>query len=125
MIRIRLNNDVTEKQLIDDFGFTNCGSYLSKTIGQYEIQAKLSKPSNLRIQNWPDNRSPWILFKFLLALEAQQDVLGKIKFDDSGYPRLLRVQDTLDLIEDLNNYTDISRRLNFWYKEFKKGNLVL
>ena len=76
MIRLRLRRGVTENELLRD-GFKECRlvngetQFLSKCVnnGSYEVQIKLGFPSNVRIQDWDDNRTCWILFKFLLKLE--------------------------------------------------------
>lgn len=128
MIRIRLQKGLCEKDLLETYGFTkitepNGRQYYSKHIGQHEIQIKLSFPENLRIQNWPDDRAPWILFKFLLDLEAGREMNSRVCIQDSGYQRIMKTQDTLDLIRDLSLYTDLKHRLQYWYKQFMLGKL--
>lgn len=127
MIRIRLTRSIRSIDLIEQ-GFEKIQSehreYYRKYIGPYEIQIKLSFPTNVRVQNWDDSRAPWILFKFLLALEAKEDISGKIKVVDlDGKYKILPVEDTLELIKDLSRYTDLANRLSYWYKEYLKGNL--
>lgn len=125
MIRIRLSKGLSEEDLISKFGFTkiteNNREYFTKTLGQFEIQVKLKFPCNLRIQNLPDNRVPWILFKFILELEAKHFQGDTIRIPDSGYIRCLKIEDTKNLIEELSQYTDVKHRLDYWYKEFMKG----
>lgn len=101
------------------------GTFYRKYIGETEIQVKLNFPCNLRIQNWDDNRVPWILMKFLLGLEEGSDADGMIKVTDSGKYKILNVDDTLELIKELNKYTDICRRLSRWYQEYIDGVLRL
>lgn len=131
MIRIRLAKSITSGDLIDKFGFekhqtrSDSPIYYRKYIGDYEIQVKLSYPSNVRIQNWDDNRAPWILFKFLLALESGEDVAGKIKVKDGDRYRVLDVEHTLELMTELSYFTDIPKRLSYWYDQYIDGTLKI
>lgn len=86
---------------------------------------KMTFPYNLRVQNWDDNRVPWILLKFLLGLEEGADSDGLIKVIDSGKYKILNVNDTLDLIRELNKYTDVYKRLSKWYQEYIDGVLKI
>lgn len=128
MIRIRLVKGLTETDL-QNYGFTevqNPGrTYWSKKIGPYEVQIKLSFPGNLRIQDWADNRAPWLLFKSLLLLEEGDVIGGKLKVHDSGYYKILEADWILELIKDLNQYTDIEHRLEYWYSEYLAGRLTI
>lgn len=129
MIRLRLAKGVKSEELLRD-GFVSRQvngetEYLSKCLnGSYEIQVKLGFPSNVRIQNWDDNRTCWILFKFLLKLE-ESGIQEKIKVRDSGRDRVLNVEETLGLIEELNKYTDVCKRLTYWYNQYVEGSLKL
>lgn len=127
MIRVRIMKGVTPDTLLED-GYekidSKAGTFYRKYIGDIEIQVKLNFPSNLRIQNWDDNRVPWILMKFLLGLEEGTDADGMIKVTDSGKYKILNVDNTLELIKELNN-TDICRRLSRWYQEYIDGVLRL
>ena len=131
MIRLRLRRGVTENELLRD-GFKECRlvngetQFLSKCInnGSYEVQIKLGFPSNVRIQDWDDNRTCQILFKFLLKLE-ESGMQEKIKIRDSGRERILNVNNTLELINELNKYTDICKRLTYWWNKYLEGNLSL
>ena len=129
MIRLRLTKGVKSEELLRD-GFVSRQvngetEYLSKCLnGSYEIQVKLEFPSNVRIQNWDDNRTCWILFKFLLKLE-ESGIQEKIKVRDSGRDRVLNVEETLGLIEELNKYTDVCKRLTYWYNQYIEGSLKL
>jgi hypothetical protein len=134
MIRVRIQKGVTPERLLRDgyekveikgTGEGNEKYYMSKHIGSLEIQAKLDFPMNLRVQNWDDNRVPWILFKFLLALEEGTDVDGRVKIIDTGKERILSTSDTLGLIQELSKYTDIAGRLGRWYTEYCEGKLRL
>jgi hypothetical protein len=103
MIRLRLKKFVTSSELLRD-GYAlevadNSVSYYTKFVGKYKIQIKKSFPCNVRIENWDDNRTPWILMKFLLDLEAGLNVGNQIKVWDKNRYYLLRVDDTLDLIK--------------------------
>ena len=127
MIRLRLKKFVTSSELLRD-GYAlevadNSVSYYTKFVGKYKIQIKKSFPCNVRIENWDDNRTPWILMKFLLDLEAGLNVGNQIKVWDKNRYYLLRVDDTLDLIKELSKHTDIKKRLQFWYSEYTKGRL--
>lgn len=123
MIRIRLNRGIFGNELVEKFDFLEKGNHYVKNLGEYEIQIKPSFPSNVRLKDWDDNRAPWILFKFLLLLEAKKDVSGKLRIDDNGKYKILKVKDTLELISELSKYTDIKHRLDYWYEQFKKGKL--
>jgi hypothetical protein len=92
-------------------------------VGSYELQIKLGFPSNFRIKDWDDNRTPWILMKFLLGLEEGKDINGKIKVIDQGKYKILDVKDTLNLIIEMNNYTDVEKRLSKWYQDYIDGTL--
>ena len=127
MIRLRLKKFVTSSELLRD-GYAlevadNSVSYYTKFVGKYKIQIKKSFPCNVRIENWDDNRTPWILMKFLLDLEAGLNVGNQIKVWDKNRYYLLRVDDTLDLIKELSKHTDIKKRLQFWYSEYTSGRL--
>ena len=127
MIRLRIRRGVNAKQLLSD-GFKEvnseaAGTYYSKMVGPYEIMMKVSFPYNLRIQNWDDNRAPWILMKFLLQYEAGDDVAGKIKVIDNGKFKILGTKETLDLIEELNKWSDVCGRLTHWYNDFLAGKI--
>ena len=128
MIRVGIMKGVTPDTLLED-GYekidSKAGTFYRKYIGDIEIQVKLNFPSNLRIQNWDDNRVPWILMKFLLGLEEGTDADGMIKVTDSGKYKILNVDNTLELIKELNKYTDICRRLSRWYQEYIDGVLRL
>ena len=128
MIRVRIMKGVTPDTLLED-GYekidSKAGTFYRKYIGDIEIQVKLNFPSNLRIQNWDDNRVPQILMKFLLGLEEGTDADGMIKVTDSGKYKILNVDNTLELIKELNKYTDICRRLSRWYQEYIDGVLRL
>lgn len=127
MIRLRINRGVTPEKLLKD-GFievksATAGTYYSKHVGPYEIMMKVRFPYNLRIQDWDDNRAPWILMKFLLQYEAGDDVAGKIKVSDSGRFKILGTNETLELIEELNKWSDVCNRLTNWYKDFLDGKI--
>ena len=128
MIRIRIMKGVTPEILLED-GYvkvsSKSGNYYKKMVGGLEIQMKLSFPYNLRVQNWDDNRVPWILMKFLLGIEEGAAVDGKIKVTDSGKYKILCVEDTLELIKELSKYTDIHKRLDKWYHEYIDGTLKI
>lgn len=129
MIRIRLKKFVNVEELLrDGYSLVNVAdsvSYYAKPVGKYEIQIKKSFPSNVRIKNWDDNRTPWILMKFLLDLESGLSVGNQIKVWDKNRFYILDVQDTLDLIKELNKFTDVRKRLQHWYSDFLEGNLKL
>lgn len=125
MIRLRLKKFVTGNELLRD-GYAlevaeNSVSYYTKSVGKYKIQIKKSFPTNIRIENWDDNRTPWILIKFLLDLEAGLNVGNQIKVWDKNRFYILNVENTLDLIKELNKFTDIKKRLQHWYKDFLEG----
>lgn len=125
MIRLRISKGVTAKELLEN-GFEekkseNAGTYYSKMVGPYELMLKVHFPYNLRIQDWDDNRTPWILMKFLLQYEAGDDVNGKIRVFDSGRFKILGTEETLDLINELNKWSDVCKRLTKWYDDYKKG----
>ena len=128
MIRIRITKGVTPEILLND-GYekvtTSSGTYYKKRVGSLEVQMKMTFPYNLRVQNWDDNRVPWILLKFLLGLEEGADSDGLIKVIDSGKYKILNVNDTLDLIRELNKYTDVYKRLSKWYQEYIDGVLKI
>ena len=99
MIRLRIKRGVRPEMLLED-GYTEIhseksGTYYSKRVGSYEVMLKVQFPYNLRIQNWDDNRAPWILMKFLLQYEAGDDVNGKIKVVDSGRFKILDTEETI------------------------------
>lgn len=129
MIRIRLSKGVNSEHLVNN-GFelvidqkSSDKSYYKKQVGSYELQIKLGFPSNFRIKDWDDNRTPWILMKFLLGLEEGKDINGKIKVIDQGKYKILDVKDTLNLIIEMNNYTDVEKRLSKWYQDYIDGTL--
>ena len=125
MIRLRLKKFVKVDELLND-GYcqevvaTNTSVY-TKNVGRYQIQIKKSFPTNIRIKDWDDNRTPWILMKFLLDLEAGLNVGNQIKVWDKNRFYILNVPDTLELIKELNKFTDIKKRLSHWYSEFLRG----
>jgi hypothetical protein len=125
MIRLRLKKFVKVDELLND-GYcqevvaTNTSVY-TKNVGRYQIQIKKSFPTNIRIKDWDDNRTPWILMKFLLDLEADLNVGNQIKVWDKNRFYILNVPDTLELIKELNKFTDIKKRLTHWYSEFLRG----
>ena len=127
MIRLRIRRGVGPDALLKD-GFIErnseaAGTYYSKFVGPYEIQMKVHFPYNLRIQDWDDNRAPWILMKFLLQYEAGEDVDGKIKvFDDNKY-KILGTTETLDLIRELSKWSDVVNRLSTWYDKYLTGEI--
>ena len=125
MIRLRLKKFVKVDELLNDGYFqevvaTNTSVY-TKNVGRYQIQIKKSFPTNIRIKDWDDNRTPWILMKFLLDLEAGLNVGNQIKVWDKNRFYILNVPDTLELIKELNKFTDIKKRLTHWYSEFLRG----
>ena len=125
MIRLRLKKFVTSSELLRD-GYAlevvaDSVSYYTKSVGKYKIQIKKSFPSNIRIENWDDNRTPWILIKFLLDLEAGLNVGNQIKVWDKNRFYVLNVDNTLELICELNKFTDIRKRLQHWYDDFMNG----
>ncbi len=126
MIRLRLKKFITVNELLRD-GYAlevaedSSVSYYTKSVGKYKIQIKKSFPSNIRIENWDDNRTPWILIKFLLDLEAGLNVGNQIKIWDKNRFYVLNVDNTLDLIRELNKFTDIRKRLQHWYTDFING----
>ena len=127
MIRLRINRGVKPEMLLND-GYVEvnsetAGTYYSKHVGPYEVMMKVRFPYNLRIQDWDDNRAPWILMKFLLQYEAGDDVSGKIKVQDSGKFKILGTKETLDLIEELNKWSDVCGRLTHWYNDFLEGKM--
>ena len=127
MIRLRIRRGVRPETLLKD-GYREvksetAGTYYSKFVGPYEIMMKVHFPYNLRIQDWDDNRAPWILMKFLLQYEAGDDVSGKIKVQDSGKYKILGTTETLELIEELNKWSDICGRLTHWYNDFLEGRI--
>ena len=124
MIRLRLKKFVKVDELLND-GYCQelvaNSSVYTKNVGKYQIQIKKSFPTNIRIKDWDDNRTPWILMKFLLDLEAGLNVGNQIKVWDRNRYYILNVSDTLELIKELNKFTDIKKRLNHWYSEFLRG----
>lgn len=125
MIRLRLKKFVKGNELLRD-GYAlevadNSVSYYTKSVGKYKIQIKKSFPTNIRIENWDDNRTPWILIKFLLDLEAGLNVGNQIKIWDKNRFYILNVENTLDLIRELNKFTDVRKRLQHWYTDFLEG----
>jgi hypothetical protein len=125
MIRVRLRKEVREDELVKD-GYSpvmseNGIKYYTKSIGKLEIQIKKSFPSNVRIKDWDDNRVPWILMKFLLDLEGGLEFGDQIKIWDKGRYYILPVNDTLEMIKELNKFTDICKRLRHWYNGFLCG----
>jgi hypothetical protein len=60
----------------------------------------------------------------LLKLE-ESGMQEKIKIRDSGRERILNVNNTLELINELNKYTDICKRLTYWWNKYLEGNLSL
>lgn len=124
MIRLRLKKFVKVDELLND-GYcqevvANASVY-TKNVGKYQIQIKKSFPTNIRIKDWDDNRTPWILMKFLLDLEAGLNVGNQIKVWDKNKFYILNVPNTLELIKELNKFTDIKKRLSHWYSEFLRG----
>lgn len=125
MIRIRIDKTTTPEWLEQE-GFKEVTPGIwGKDFGTIGVTVKLGYPANLRIRDWSDNRAPWILFKFLLALESNEGVSGKIKVTDEGQWRILVIQDVLDLIKGLARFTDLSKRLKYWYSEYIEGRLVM
>lgn len=127
MIRLRIKRGVRPEMLLKD-GYTEIhseksGTYYSKRVGSYEVMLKVQFPYNLRIQNWDDNRAPWILMKFLLQYEAGDDVNGKIKVVDSGRFKILDTEETIALIVELNKWSDVRNRLFRWYNDYLKGKI--
>lgn len=127
MIRLRIKRGVRPEMLLED-GYTEIhseksGTYYSKRVGSYEVMLKVQFPYNLRIQNWDDNRAPWILMKFLLQYEAGDDVNGKIKVVDSGRFKILDTEETIALIVELNKWSDVRNRLFRWYNDYLKGKI--
>lgn len=124
MIRLRLKKFVKVDELLND-GYCQelvaNSSVYTKNVGKYQIQIKKSFPTNIRIKDWDDNRTPWILMKFLLDLEAGLNVGNQIKVWDRNRYYILNVSDTLELIKELNKFTDIKKRLSHWYSEFLRG----
>ena len=87
MIRVRISKWVRPEDLVErgykyiaDTKYS--GGYYTKQVGSYELQVKLGFPSNFRIKDWDDNRTPWILMKFLLSLEEGNAIGDKIKVID-------------------------------------------
>ena len=127
MIRLRIKRGVRPEMLLED-GYTEIhseksGTYYSKRVGSYEVMLKVQFPYNLRIQNWDDNRAPWILMKFLLQYEAGDDVNGKIKVVGSGRFKILDTEETIALIVELNKWSDVRNRLFRWYNDYLKGKI--
>lgn len=127
MIRLRIKRGVKPEMLLND-GYVEmqsekAGTYYSKHVGPYEIMMKVRFPYNLRIQDWDDNRAPWILMKFLLQYEAGDDVAGKIRVSDSGKFKILGTDETLELIEELNKWSDVCGRLTHWYNDYLEGKI--
>ena len=127
MIRLRIRRGVKPEMLLND-GYVEmqsekAGTYYSKHVGLYEIMMKVRFPYNLRIQDWDDNRAPWILMKFLLQYEAGDDVAGKIRVSDSGKFKILGTDETLELIEELNKWSDVCGRLTHWYNDYLEGKI--
>lgn len=127
MIRLRIKRGVSPETLLSD-GYEKvesekAGIYYKKFIGPYEIQMKPYFPYNLRIQDFDDNRVPWILMKFLLKLEEGDVWDGTIKVLDKGHYKTLGVKDTLSLIEELNKHSDICKRMSKWYTDWKNGEI--
>lgn len=127
MIRIRISKGVTPELLLNN-GYarrenkTTGSSYYVKNIGSYELQIKLDFPNNFRLKDWDDNRTPWILMKFLLSLEEGTNIVnGKIKVIDQGKYKILDIKDTLEMIQEINSYTDICKRLTKWYQDYIDG----
>ena len=127
MIRLRIKRGVRPEMLLED-GYTEIhseksGTYYSKRVGSYEVMLKVQFPYNLRIQNWDDNRAPWILMKFILQYVAGDDVNGKIKVVDSGRFKILDTEETIALIVELNKWSDVRNRLFRWYNDYLKGKI--
>lgn len=127
MIRLRIKRGVSSETLLAD-GYVpvvseKAGTYYSKFIGPYEIQMKPYFPYNLRIQDFDDNRAPWILMKFLLKLEEGDTWGGTVKVLDNGRYKTLGTTETLALIEELNKHSDICKRLSKWYSDWKAGDI--
>ena len=128
MIRIRISKWVRPEHLIErGYAYVDdknhSGGYYTKQVGGYELQVKLGFPSNFRIKDWDDNRTPWILMKFLLNLEEGNVIGDKTKVIDKGKYKILNVSDTLDLIREISPYTDIYNRLSMWYQDYIDGTL--
>lgn len=129
MIRVRLKKYVHENELERD-GYTkvvgnNGVEYYTKSVGKYEIQIKKGFPPNVRIKDWDDNKTPWILMKFLLDLEmVGPSSDGRIKICSDGRYYILSVDDTLELIKELNKYTDIQKRFEYWYKLYLENKIT-
>lgn len=127
MIRLRILHGVSAGTLLaNDFvqvKSEKAGIYYSKRVGSYEIQMKPYFPYNLRIQNFDDNRVPWILMKFLLKLEKGEIWNGEVKVFDNGRYKTLKATETLELIEELNKYSDVCKRLKMWYYKYLKGDM--
>ena len=128
MIRVRISKWVRPENLVER-GYTYIadtkysGGYYTKKVGSYELQVKLGFPSNFRIKDWDDNRTPWILMKFLLSLEEGNAIGDKIKVIDNGKYKILNVSETLELIKEISHYTDIQNRLTKWYQDYIDGTL--
>lgn len=122
MIRLRLKKFVkVDDLLVDGYCQDSVASVYTKNVGKYQILIKKSFPTNVRIKDWDDNRTPWILMKFLLDLEAGLNVGNQIKVWDKNRYYILNVPDTLELIKELNKFTDIKKRLSHWYSKFLRG----
>lgn len=126
MIRVRISKWVRPEHLIErgykyvaDSEYS--GGYYTKNVGNYSLQVKLGFPSNFRIKDWDDNRTPWIFMKFLLGLEEGKAIGDKIKVIDNGKYKILKVEETLELIREISFYTDIHNRLSKWYQDYIEG----
>lgn len=125
MIRIRIKK-TTCPEWLEQEGFKEVTPGIwTKQYGTLEVSVKLGYPSNLRVKDWSDNRAPWILFRFMLGMEAGEGHGGKIKVTDEGHWRILNIQDTIDMICDLCKFTDLRKRLEKWYTEYIEGKLKL
>lgn len=115
MIRIRLRKGLRELDFLEK-GFVKVtgesATYYSKRIGTLEVQVKLSYPGNIRIKDWDDSEAPWILYEFLKALDGKE-LPDRIRIRR----KIINVQDGLRLIEELTWFSDILKRLKYWFKE--------
>ena len=56
-------------------------------------------------------------------VKLYEGVAGKIKVQDSGKFKILGTKETLDLIEELNKWSDVCGRLTHWYNDFLEGKM--
>lgn len=125
MVRLRINHGVRPDDLQRDGYRKNDSGFYVKQIGPFEVSMKLSFPHNLRIKDWDDNRTPWILLKFLKNYEAGLDYGGEIKVQDDGKYKTLGTTETLNLITELNKWSDVKNRLLFWLDQVDKGRIAI